>query len=144
MRIAYTGTVVEAPFEEIQHTADWAMRARGEDLPALMANAARGMVSLIQAVPAPGPRRRTSLTIRAPDPAALLVRWLEELLFHIETRHVAFTDIQVVMPDAETLNASVEEADLAAIGRAIKAVTYHGLQVDPTPTGYCATIVFDV
>jgi SHS2 domain-containing protein len=136
--------VNEAPFEEVEHTADWALRARGGDLASLMVNAARGMLSLMQVVPAPGPRRWTSLTLQAGDPAALLVRWLEELLFRVETRGVAFTDFHVALPDSQTLQATVEETGIASMGRGIKAVTYHGLQVESTPAGVQATIVFDV
>jgi SHS2 domain-containing protein len=36
-------------FEEIEHTADWALRIRGRDLRELLINAARGMSRLLLA-----------------------------------------------------------------------------------------------
>jgi len=136
--------VTGQPFEEVAHTADLALRVRGVDLAALMLHAAQGMLSLIQAVPAPGQRQTTSIALQSPDRAELLVRWLEELLFRMETQAVAFTAIHVTATGPSGLQATIEEAPLASIGRAIKAVTYHGLAVRETPAGLEATIVFDV
>jgi hypothetical protein len=34
-------------FEEVEHTADWALRVRGRDLRELLVNAARGMSCLL-------------------------------------------------------------------------------------------------
>ncbi len=134
----------ELPFEEVEHTADWALRASGAGLADLMVNSARGMLSLMQVEPGPGLRRRENLSLQAADAADLLVRWLEELLFRIETRGVAFTDIRVALPSPGQLEADLEVAPLASIGHAIKAVTFHGLNIEPTAGGCQATVVFDV
>ena len=55
-------------WEEIPHTADWALRIRGEDLRSLFENAARGMASLIGGeAGADAETLRCDIALDAPD-----------------------------------------------------------------------------
>lgn len=131
-------------FEEVEHTADWALRVWGSDLRELLIQAAQGMLALLGAQPAPGPRNTRTFEVEAPDRESLLVSWLEELLYHMETRHVTFTDIDLEVDGETRLRARVTEAPLADLRKHIKAVTYHNLSIQETPNGLEATVVFDV
>lgn len=143
-RIAYTGSMPDPGYEELDHTADWCLRVRGRDLSELLVHAAEGMLDLMQAQPRPGESRPTQLEIQADDPVALLVQWLQELLYRMDTAGVTFRRFVVRTQDDTRLTATLEEADLGSLSRAIKAVTYHGLKLAKTPHGLEATLVFDV
>jgi SHS2 domain-containing protein len=131
-------------FEEIDHTADWALRVRGSDFAALLRNAAEGMLGMMGAVAGPGRRQSRRVTLRADDKESLLVAWLEELLFGIEIRGVTGTQFQVEEATDTALSAEISEAPLASLTRHIKAVTFHGLKLRPSAEGLEATVVFDV
>ena len=63
-------------FEEIEHTADWALRVRGRDLGELLVNAARGMVSLMISNPPATPLNvDRNIEIDSIDAESLLVDW---------------------------------------------------------------------
>ncbi len=134
-----------SPYEEAEHTADWALVARGQTLEKLLENAAWGMLELMGVRPGTGPNKRTRrIRLEAPDAESLLVAWLEELLYGIEARGVAYSKFDVNTRDGKYLVARVEEVPASAIQRFIKAVTFHGLRVEQTPDGLRARIVFDV
>lgn len=132
-------------WEEIDHTADWALRVRGADLRALFENAARGMISLIggEADPQQQAVRRT-ITLQAPDWEVLLVKWLAELLYLIEDEGLVFTAIDVRRVEDFSLQAEVTGIPGGHFNKYIKAVTYHNLAIHRTENGYETTVVFDV
>lgn len=131
-------------FEEIEHTADWALRVRGRDLDELLQNAAWGMLRLAGVQPGEGPRVTRTFHIESEDTETLLVTWLEELLYGLESRNVAYAEIHAATNGERELEGQVVETPPAGITRAIKAVTFHGLDVQRTSEGLEATIVFDV
>lgn len=135
------------PYEELQHTADWALRVWAADLPSLFAEAAEGMNALSGARPAPGPAARRTLDLSAPDAEALLVAFLSELVYAAEQEKVTFTHFNVEALEREdgwTLKAEMDGAPLASVNKIIKAVTYHNLHIRQTGRGYEVEIVFDV
>jgi SHS2 domain-containing protein len=136
--------VTGSAFEEVRHTADWALRVQGGDLAELMLNAARGMLSLLDAEPGFSPGPLSHLEVDADDAESLLVAWLGELLYRMENRQVTFDEMNVRVEDGIHLTADMRERPLLHPTRAIKAVTYHGLAITNTPEGLTATVVFDV
>ena len=132
-------------FEEIEHTADWALRVRGQDLPELLTNAARGMVSLVVSESAAIPTDvEQHLDIEAIDAEGLLVDWLSELAYWAEAELLIFHqfDLQNVTPTS--LEATVRGGHAPELKKQIKAVTYHNLEIVETENGLEATVVFDV
>ena len=134
----------EPYFEEIEHTADQALRVRGIDFKELLHNAALGMLQLTGAIPRSGPSQDRKIEVQAPDREGLLVTWLEELLFSMETRGVTYTKFELHITSDTHLVAKVQETPIAAITRYIKAVTYHDLEIEKTEDGLETTVVFDV
>ena len=132
-------------FEEIEHTADLALRCGGPDLEALFRNAARGMYHLMGVETrelAAATRHRICLA--AEDVEGLLVDWLGELAYLAETQSLVFEEMTF-----ETLSATRLKADLVGkrtprIDTLIKAVTYHQLKVARSDGGFTATVIFDV
>ncbi|HLE23303.1 MAG TPA: archease [Anaerolineales bacterium] len=131
-------------YEELDHTADWALRIHGVDMGELCLHAASAMLAACGARPgteAPVERR---VSIQAGNREVLLVRWLQEVLHTIDAFHRLPTRIEVaVSPDLE-LSARWQETALAGIDKPIKAVTYSGLTVEETDGRLEATVVFDV
>ena len=132
-------------FEEVEHTADWALRVRGRDFRELLVNAARGMSCLLVSDPAAIPtdvERRFELD--AFDDESLLVEWLSELAYWAEAEMLVFRgfDLSQVRPDH--LEAVVRGGQVPSLQKHIKAVTYHNLEIVETEDGLEATVVFDV
>jgi SHS2 domain-containing protein len=132
------------PFEEVEHTADWALKVWGVDLPDLFINAAVGMMQLMDAMPAQHDPLVRTIKIEAIDRESLLVAWLEELLFGMEIRSVTYQDIRMQITGDTALEATIEELPLLSIAKPIKAVTYNELAIRPIQGGLEVTIVFDV
>ncbi len=139
------GSTKRQPWEEVEHTADWALRVWGEDRRALFENAARGMLSLAggQADPAQ-PALRRSFELSAPDWETLLVDWLSELVYLIEDEGAVIDAVYVQQVDDLALRADVTGRPGREFSKHIKAVTYHNLAVQCGPDGCEATVVFDV
>jgi SHS2 domain-containing protein len=144
MALDYTSVMGAHSFEETDHTADRALTVRGKDLDDLLRNAAMGMLDLAGAVASPGPGLPREIRLRAVDEASLLVSWLEELLYSLETLGRTWTDIAVRTQAGQKLEAVVRQVPLAGLSESIKAVTYHALSIRRTADGLETTIVFDV
>ena len=72
-------------FEEIEHTADWALRIRGRDLRELLVNAAFGMSRLlVPNLDALARDVKMRLALDADDAEGLLVNWLGALIYRVE------------------------------------------------------------
>jgi SHS2 domain-containing protein len=101
------------------------------------------MITLAGARLANGPRVKRRVEVEAADVESLLVAFLSEILYFMEQEHVAFDffNIQITEP---TLRAEMEGAPLLSLTKAIKAVTFHNLNIRRTDRGYEVEIVFDV
>jgi len=132
------------PYEEVDHTADWALLVRGRDMSDLCLVAASAMLAACGARPAKGRRAERVLELHAEDREGLLVSWLEEILFSLETRRRVPTRIDVTVSPRFELVAQWTEAPLGEVEKPIKAVTYNDLSVREADGGLEATIVFDV
>jgi SHS2 domain-containing protein len=131
-------------FEEIEHTADIALRVRGPDLPALFANAARGMAcQLAEPCDAP-PTTEREIELDAYDAETLLVAWLGELLYLGERDDCVFTEFEMLEVTPHRLRAAVRGGPVAQHRRHIKAVTFSDLDITCTEDGLETTVVFDV
>jgi SHS2 domain-containing protein len=130
-------------YEEIEHTADWALRVWADDLPGLLSEALRGMYHLAGTATLPGPRLSRTIEVRAGDAESLLVGFLEEALFLGEEQGLAFDTVHFEQ-DGSILRAVLWGSGIESQKKEIKAVTFHNLSVQATPAGLEATIVFDV
>ncbi len=136
--------MVNYGFEEVEHTADWALRVWGVDPASLFRAAAEGMLHLIGAQAVEGQRSWRQVHLSAADAEGLLVSWLEELLFNLETEGVTPTDFQLSITDRRELQGRVLEAPSERPKKEIKAVTFHNLSIEDSEKGLETVIVFDV
>lgn len=134
-----------AGFEEIEHTADWALRIQGRDLCELLGNAAWGISHLMVAEPAAIPLEiEEHFELEAYDAESLLVTWLGELAYWAEVAGVVFGEFELHQVTPTRIEATGRGARVAELQKHIKAVTYHNLAIVETAAGLEATVVFDV
>jgi SHS2 domain-containing protein len=132
-------------FEEVEHTADKALRIFGINLKELMISAAEGMTQLMVADASKiSTEIEKSIELQAVDAESLLVEWLSELAYWAETEMLIFRKFWITDVTATRLQATVLGGKVAELEKHIKAVTYHNLEIIQIPQGLEATIVFDV
>lgn len=133
------------PWEEVEHTADWALTIRGGTLADLFANAALGMASLAGGAPDDAqPITRYRFELDALDWETLLIDWLTELLYLIEDDHFVLEHVTVQRIEPYRLRAEAAGRPGDAFTKHIKAATYHNLAIRHTAEGFETTVVFDV
>src|SRR3972149_1508125 len=130
--------------EEIEHTADWAIRVLAQDLPELFAAAARGMFGLLTDLSEVSPEHSFEIELRAIDTETLLIDWLNELLYLAEEHDLVFTDFAIHELSDTHLRASARGGRPAELFKAIKAATFNNLSINRIADGLQAEVVFDV
>lgn len=129
--------------EELDHTADWALRVWAPDLPALLAEAARGMYRLMGVERGDPGSDPVVVEASGIDAESLLVAFLAELLLLGEEKGwmVDGTGAEI---DGFQLVLEAWPYHIHSQQKEIKAVTYHNLSVRQVEGGLETTIVFDV
>ena len=130
-------------FEE--HTSEVKLVAVAPTLAELFVEAARGVAELLAedlAVRPEGPTE--SVELHARDVEALLVDWLNEVIFLSETRKRVFSEIQVDHASETEFAATLRGFEPQVIKTAVKAATLHGARVEKHEGGYRASVVLDV
>lgn len=135
---------MDSSYEEIDHTADWALRLEGKDMAELCLHAASAMLAACGARAGAGPTSERRVSLQAENREVLLVRWLQEVLYSVDVHLRLPTRIEVSVSPSLELSARWQEAVLEGIDKPIKAVTYSSLAVQETGGRLEATIVFDV
>ncbi len=133
-------------YEFLEHTADIGIRAEGETLEEAFEAAAGGLLELLGAG-FPGEGEDRTVEVRADDREALLVSWLDELLYLHESEDLVFGGIRVERVGETRVEATVRAAArgsrrLEGIG--VKAATYHRLRLHRGRGGWTATVYLDV
>ena len=134
--------------ELFEHTADLGLRARAADLNTLFADAARCLFSAIVEDPdSVRPLVGQNVTISGEDRELLLFDFLRELLYRFDADHMLFCDFVVtVRPDglSATVRGEPREPARHVLSHEVKAITYHGLIVQPTADGWLAEVIVDI
>lgn len=121
-------------FEVIDHTADVGIIAYGSDLKEAFANSAYGMFSLIADLDVVKEKVSRKVDIQSIDHEALLVDWLNELLYLFDVEHIIFKRFEITLLSQDRLQAKVygEKVDTSRhqLETAVKAATYHMLKIE--------------
>ncbi|MBI3910248.1 MAG: archease [Armatimonadetes bacterium] len=132
----------------IEHTADKGVLVEADSYAELFVGAAEGMFASmldLRDLPIEIVER---IEVSAPDREALMVAWLQELIFRFEVENAAFFAFNIEEATDTHLVATVRGCPWPATrprwGAAVKAATYHGLEVAPTNGGWRARVIFDV
>jgi SHS2 domain-containing protein len=139
---------VKKDFEFIDHTADIGITAYGADMKQVFANAARGLFSIITNLDNVASTKKLDIQVTAPDREALLLQWLNELIYLFETRKMLFSRFEItVIADTELkAKAFGEKINLKKheLKTQVKAATYHMLKIEQNEDGWKAQVIFDV
>ena len=136
-------------YETFEHTADLGLRVVAPDLNTLFEDAGRGLFSmLVEDLSSVRLAHTLDLAVEGADYAYLLFDWLNELLYQFETGRWLLADFSVQVTDAGlTAQARGERWDTSRhdLDHEVKAITYHGLRVTPTPDGaWLAEVIVDI
>ena len=131
-------------FEELEHTADLALRVHGHSLKEVFSNTAYGMFSLMADLEGLEPTISREISLESLDYEALLVDWLNELLYLHEVEQEIYTRFEIEALSPTALSAIVWGAKIKVSKLTVKAATFYDLEISKTEDGYLATVVFDV
>jgi SHS2 domain-containing protein len=135
-------------YETFDHTADLGLRIRAADLDTLFAEAALSLFSaLVEDLGTVVARQKVEVRIDGSDREYLLFDWLRALLVRFDTEHLLFSRFEVHVRDdgldgiawGEPLDRSRHE-----LAHEVKAITYHGLRVEPADGGWLAEVIVDI
>ena len=133
---------------EIDHTADLGFEVWAPTLPGMYAAAAAALAELCYDRDAVAPTDQRRLVVRGASAEERLVRWLQDIYLLLEvdlwlTAHVS--DVRCVEDRIEgTLHGEAYEPTRHTLHTEIKAVTYHGMQVERDGDLWRTTVIVDV
>ena len=131
-------------FEEIEHTADVALRVRAPSFEELLRSAAAGMGALMAEPAGVAIGTAAEISVSGDDDESLLVNWLNELLYQHEMSGQVFRDFDITLTSEHALRAFVRGGPAGANRKHIKAATFHDLHIDRHDGQWDVTIVFDI
>jgi riboflavin kinase/FMN adenylyltransferase len=131
-------------YQEVEHTADRALRVWGNELSDLFAGAARGMYSLMADVDGLVATTWRKVQVEGRDREELLVDWLNELLFLTEEEGLLFVDCRIEALTDTTLEAQAGGVPGLPTKAIIKAATFHDLALVRDRGEWSTVITFDV
>jgi SHS2 domain-containing protein len=134
-------------FEFIDHTADVGIRVEAPTLEDLFGTAGLAFTELVTSVDSLDCRVERQFKLQEDDIETLLVSWLQELLYLLDTEDLVFARFQVKLHDC-SLEAvawgEVFDPNIHTMKTEIKAVTYHQLEVAKSDQGWQAQVIFDI
>jgi SHS2 domain-containing protein len=137
---------VTGGFEFLEHTADIGIRARGGSREEAFRASGEGLARLMGIwFPREGEER--NVQAEGPDLEALLVAWLDELIFLHESEGAGFGEVRVDRVGERLVDARVRLAPIGGRqveGVGVKAATYHRVRVFEEDGDWVAEVFLDV
>ena len=134
-------------FEVLEHTADVGLRLTGDSPEEILEAAAEGLADL-QGAWFPGEGQDVLLEVSAADLPGLLVRWIDEALYLLESRDAVLGGVSVRQVDGGRAVGAVRLAargDREPESMGIKAATLHRVRFEQGPDGaWSADVYLDV
>jgi SHS2 domain-containing protein len=135
-------------FRSVPHTADAAFKLWGETAADIFIQGAQALYSLMTDRRRLRARQVMEVEVEAPDQEALLVDWLNHLLYLYDTKGFVAREIEILKISATRLKARLagEELDLQrhTVKTGVKAATYYHLALARKDDGWEASIIFDL
>ncbi len=135
-------------FETLNHTADIGIIAYGKDISEVFINAAKGFLSLVIDPKEVSNKETHDIEVAAADREALLLNWLNELIYLLGAKEVLLKDFKVIeITDLKLkVQASGEKIkkNKHHFMREVKAAAYHKLKIEQTAEGWRAQVIFDI
>lgn len=132
-------------FEE--HTGEVRVHVVAPSLAELLAEAGRALAELMTGEAAPGDGELSPLepvSLEARDPDALLVEWLNELIYRSDVNKAIYVDFAIDEATDTRMRGRLRHLKEPPLKTAVKAATFHGLHVERREDGLAASVVLDV
>ncbi|WP_020474044.1 archease [Zavarzinella formosa] len=134
--------------EFFDHTADLGFRMAAETWPALLEEAAVCLFEAMVEEPSTiRPVQQVAMAIVGTEREYLLFDWLRALLFQAEGDGMLFSRFEVTETETGIIGQAWGEPldhERHQLSHEVKAITYHGLSVVRTPTGWMAEVIVDI
>jgi SHS2 domain-containing protein len=133
-------------FEILEHTADLKIKVFGKTKEELFENAMVGMFEAAKyEKEIKSQKSKVKIKIKSIDLPSLLVDFLNEVLYLVETKRLVFEKVEFKKFAENEIEAILFGKPLKRMGVHIKGVTYHDLKVRAKKDGFWqATILFDI
>ena len=135
-------------FEVFDHTADLVFASRAADLSTLFEEAGRAFLSVVVSNPdVVEPRFALEVHVAGTDREYLFLDWIDELLYRFESKKFLASQFDVIISDdgvRGTIRGEPYDSARHLLAHEVKAVTYHGLKVEPIEGGWLAEVILDI
>jgi len=135
-------------FETFDHTADLGLRVRAATLDELFAEAGRALfATIVEDLATVRCESSERFDVAGTDREYLLFDWLKALLYRFDADHQLFGRFEVrVTPEGLSAEVWGEplDWDRHVLSNEVKAITYHGLKVEPSDGGWLAELIVDI
>lgn len=131
----------------LEHTADMGLELRGPDRATVFRRALEGLLLILGVGKCAEGACNLRIQLSAPGNDALLVAWLNELLFHMQARQFRPCAVNILHIKDGTLSALLTgtfDGDFPSPTREVKAATYHRLKFVRSGGVYKARVYFDL
>ncbi len=132
----------------IPHTADISIEVEADTLEELFLASLLGMNQILKedfCLYAPNPSAEQDVSIRSVDNTTLLVDFLSAVLTHTYLEKTMFCWVDFSALNANYVQATIKGVPVDFFEDDIKAVTYHGAEVNRNKDGSWSTaIIFDI
>ncbi|MFQ5350202.1 MAG: archease [Thermoanaerobaculia bacterium] len=140
------------PWEALEHTADAGVVVTAGDRETLFAEALRALTDCITEVERVRPDEHRRVRLSGDNVELLLVEWLGEAVYRFDVEGFVVAGARVEISEASggglmlrgEMAGELYDPDRHPHKVAIKAVTYHGLEVAATGDGWRAKVIFDI
>lgn len=133
-------------YQFLEHTGETRLLVTAASLAEVFEEAARALGELERESLEPtGEMVTGTMRVESPDLPALLVDWLNELIYWCEAERAVPGQVAVTLdPTSKTAVAQVHGRRLSHRPALVKAATHHGLRLEQTAHGWEAEVVLDV
>lgn len=135
-------------YRQIAHTADLGLRIWGDSREELFENAGAALTAVLTDRRRLRRQKTAEILLVAPDLEALLVAWLNYLLYLYDVDAFLGREFQVLELTPQRLAARARgetyDPDRHVSRTAVKAATYHHLEIVKENGGWQATVILDL
>ena len=145
-----TQSLPSVEYEYFDHTADIGLKAYGDSLASMFENAAKGMFSIMfETISEVDPAKVLKVELKEEEnQEQLLIDWLNELLFLLETEDLVLSRFNVTDIGPKGLKAEVSgspfDPQVHRYKTEVKSATYHMLEIGRENDKYFGRILFDI
>lgn len=134
------------PFRFLEHTADARIECTGRDFAELLESATEGFYAVALRTRRAGTDAERAVCVSGDSPEDVLIRWLQELIFLLDTEHFVAARFQFTVSTEQGVSAHAFGYACAADERAeeVKSATYQQLCVRETKEGLLAQFTLDL